>query len=136
VIDEMNRVNLSDPDAVRTRIGQSLTLLEDLKALALRPISAHAHMQLVHQMKHILDDDVFDPAAGDMQFAAAARWADDQVIAVDLRDPFAIADRIAESAGKLASTDSCRQWPGSAYAHRKVVTDLTVFLKRTRGTLH
>lgn len=137
VIEEIGAIDLADADAIRTRIAEAEDRLSDNKAIALWPISAHAHMQIIHQLKHLLvDTDEADESQADMAFSSAARWADNEVMAVDLKDPFAIAERIAISAAKLEDRDNCRQWPGSAYAHRKVVTDLTVFLKRTRGTLH
>ena len=77
-----------------------------------------------------------DDDQADMAFSVAAKWAENELLSVDLRDPHAIAARISISATKLEDKEICRQWPGSAYAHRKLVTDLTVFLKRTRGTLH
>ncbi|MBY3155315.1 hypothetical protein HFO56_23615 [Rhizobium laguerreae] len=138
VVEEIEILDLADESAIRARICESEDLLSDLRACATWPVAAHAHMQLVHQLKHLLVDEMVaadDPDA-DMAFATAASWADDEVMKVNLKDPHAIADRIAEAAGKLSSREMCRQWPGSAYAHRKVVTDLTVFLKRTRGTLH
>ncbi|MCV9964415.1 hypothetical protein OIU34_21230 [Pararhizobium sp. BT-229] len=138
VIEEIEGLDLADERAIRARICASEEKLSDLKACALWPISAHAHMQLVHQLRHLLIDEIAeaDDADADMAFATASRWADDEVMKVNLKDPFAIADRIAVSAQKLESKENCRIWPGSAYAHRKVVTELTVFLKRTRGTLH
>lgn len=140
VIEEIEALDLADEQSIRARIRDSEELLSDLRACATWPIAAHAHLQLVHQLKHLLVDEMvaasdMDPNA-DMAFGTAARWADDEVMKVNLKDPCAIADRIAASAEKLASEENCRMWPGSAYAHRKVVTDLTVFLKRTRGTLH
>ncbi|MDW9481913.1 hypothetical protein GOB57_25010 [Sinorhizobium meliloti] len=137
VIEEIEALDLADENAIRSRICASEELLSDLKACAIWPVSAHAHMQLVHQLRHLLVDEmVADDADADMAFSTASRWADDEVMKIDLKDPFAIADRIAVSAQKLESKENCRMWPGSAYAHRKVVTELTVFLKRTRGTLH
>ncbi|MCS4088718.1 hypothetical protein [Rhizobium sp. BK176] len=138
VIEEIEILDLADERSIRARICASEDLLSDLKACATWPVAAHAHMQLVHQLKHLLVDEMVaadDPDA-DMAFSTAASWADDEVMKVNLKDPYAIADRIAVAAGKLGSQEMCRQWPGSAYAHRKVVTDLTVFLQRTRGTLH
>lgn len=141
VIDQIGKLDQSDAVALRARIERSTSLLEDIKAISLWPVAAHAHMQLIHQLKHVLDEitideNAFNHAVGDMPLTSAARWADEQVMSVDLRDPFAIADRIAKAAEKLASRESCQKWPGSAYAHRKVVADLTVFLRRTRGTVH
>lgn len=138
VIGEMESVNLASEREILHRIEASKALLRDLKACTLWPIAAHAHMQLIfqlsYQLSHILHDDPMD--GGDMSIPQAARWADEEVMRVDLKDPFEIADRIAASAEKLSSEESCSKWPGSAYAHRKVVTDLAVFLKRTRGTVH
>lgn len=137
VIEEIEALDLADEQAIRSRIRSSEDKLADLKACAIWPISAHAHMQLVHQLRHLLVDDmVVDDEDADMAFSTASRWADDEVMKVNLKDPFAIADRIAASAVPLESQENCRNWPGSAYAHRKVVTELTVFLKRTRGTIH
>ncbi|MCZ7862778.1 hypothetical protein O9X98_15490 [Agrobacterium salinitolerans] len=137
VIEQIETLDLADEQAIRSRIRSSEDKLADLKACAIWPISAHAHMQLVHQLRHLLVDDmVADDEDADMAFSTASRWADDEVMKVNLKDPFAIADRIAASAQRLESEENCRMWPGSAYAHRKVVTELTVFLKRTRGTLH
>jgi hypothetical protein len=138
VIEEIEILDLADERSIRARICTSEDLLSDLKACATWPVAAHAHMQLIHQLKHLLVDEMVaadDPDA-DMAFKTAASWADDEVMKVNLKDPFAIAERIAVSAKKLESKENCRMWPGSAYAHRKVVTELTVFLKRTRGTLH
>jgi hypothetical protein len=138
VIEEIEALDLADEQAIRSRIRASQELLSDLKACALWPISAHAHMQLIHQLSHLVVDELTasDDNGADMAFSTASRWADDEVMKVDLKDPFAIADRIVSSAKRLECEENCRNWPGSAYAHRKVVTDLTVFLKRTRGTLH
>ena len=140
VAEEICALDLADAEAIRARIEVAMERLSDLKACALWPISAHAHMQVVHQLEHLLIDIDVDAVPrdtpSDMAFSVAAKWADNEVLSVDLRDPHAIAARIHASAEKLEDKENCRQWPGSAYAHRKVVTDLTIFLKRTRGTLH
>lgn len=138
VVEEISALNLGDADAIRSRIAVALETISDNKACALWPISAHAHMQVIHQLEHLLIDTDMpaDDGQADMAFSMAAKWAEAEVMAVDLEDPHSIADRIAVSARKLEDKENCRQWPGSAYAHRKVVADLTVFLKRTRGTVH
>jgi len=136
VVDEIEVLDLADAGAIRARIDESSRRLEDVTACAVWPVSAHAHMQLIHQLNGLLPEGAGFVDGADMALSAAARWADDEVMKVDLRDPFAIADRIAVAADKLSSTENCRQWPGSAMAHRKVVTDLTLLLHRSRGTVH
>lgn len=139
VVEEIEAIDLDDECALRARISTSEEKLMDLKACSLWPVSALSHMQLIHQLKHALMEKFPQPNEddnSDMSPTAASIWAEDEIMKVNLRDPFAIADRISIAADKLSSEENCRMWPGSAYAHRKVVTDLMVFLRRSRGTLH
>ncbi len=135
VVDQIAAVDHHDVASLNAKIDETNDRLEDIKACALWPVSAHAHMQLVHQLRGILGRDR-DEDTVDMPFSDAADWANNEVMKVNLKDPFAIAERIAAAASRLESPENCRRWPGSAYAHRKVVTELTVFLRRTRGSLH
>ena len=136
VIEEITAIDLADSAAIRSRMDASLARLENLKACAVWPVSAHAHMQLVHQLSGFLMSEQLPAEDQDMSYDHAAQWAVAEVMKVNLRDEWAIAERLALAASKLARSEDCRKYPGSAHAHRTVVSELSVMLGRIRGTVH
>jgi hypothetical protein len=133
---EITAVDLADETAIRERMEKSARLLEDLTACARWPIAAHAHMQVVHQLSGFLMSELVRGEDEDMSIDHAMEWAAEEVLKVDLRDPWAIADRLAEVADKLSCSEACRQHPGSAFGYRVLMSELSVMLARTGRKLH
>lgn len=123
---------VDDTSAIERCIAESSRRLGDVRAVALWPIAAHAHIQLIHQLRNLINPRHDD----DMPLDKVATWAQAEVMRTDLTDPFAIADRIAVAADKLKNTEACAKWPNSANGHRQVVTELSVFLRRISRVLH
>ncbi len=87
VVDQIAAVDHHDVASLNAKIDETNDRLEDIKACALWPVSAHAHMQLVHQLRGILGRDR-DEDTVDMPFSDAADWANNEVMKVNLKDPF------------------------------------------------
>lgn len=135
VAEEISSIDLADADAIRARIRISEDRLSDKVACDLWPVSAHAHMQLVHQLKHLLTEN-WITNDDDISLESALKWADGEILGTDLSDPFTMADRIAETAEKLDDTEICARWPASACAHIKVYATLSDHFYKAKITLH
>lgn len=128
--------NLADAAEVLARIRTSEDKLENLRVCAEWPRAASAHLQLIHQLRGVLARLVPDVHAGDMALGKSGKWAHEQAIKTDFNDPFALADKIAEHADRLANLEGCRQFPISALARRRVLCDLSARLNTIRPTVH
>jgi hypothetical protein len=114
------------PFAIADLIRASRISLTKTESCALYPVSAQAHRDIIEALR--------DKA--DLSVERAARWANEEIMSVDLDNPYAIADRIAVSADRLLDKALCERWPVSAQAHLQVVHQLTDVLARTGRTLH
>jgi hypothetical protein len=92
-------------------------------------------MQLIQQLSTFTEEDLLF-GADDMNFLIASKWADQQVMSVDLQDAFAIATKLAEIYAKLSDEAMCKMWPGTAFGYRRMLTQLSEFLGRLRTSIH
>lgn len=132
VVAVIAHVDLDDPGQISRTIGASRRLLADEVAAARWPVSAHAHLQVVHQLGHCLIEHAA-PADAGAEAAAAQRWAEDEIIKLDLSDPHEIADHMGEVAAELGA-----EAPGGAksLALTRLLADLKAAYDRCPKSLH